>query len=186
MTSLFPLHAHHWLPVVGYAGRYEVSRLGVVRSVHRTVRKSPANKASFEHVIPERVLRQHSRSGYPSVCLYLDGKGTTHLVHRLVAEAFIGTVPDGMMVCHADGSRWNNRVDNLRIDTPANNSADMGRHGTLLLGEKNHLSKLTEADVRAIRALAGAMSQRQLGDRFGVTKQAIGFVLRRQVWRHVA
>lgn len=51
-------------------------------------------------------------------------------VHRLVLEAFIGPCPDGMVGCHTDGDPLNNRLDNLRWDTPSNNNRDKRAHGT--------------------------------------------------------
>lgn len=44
--------------------------------------------------------------------------------------AFVGPCPDGMEGCHNDGDPHNNRLDNLRWDTRANNARDAIRHGT--------------------------------------------------------
>ncbi len=49
-------------------------------------------------------------------------------VHHLVAEAFIGPRPPGMVVCHNNGDPLDNRVENLRYDTQANNITDMHDH----------------------------------------------------------
>lgn len=42
-------------------------------------------------------------------------------VHRLVAELFIGPIPNGYVVDHIDTDVTNNRVDNLRICTQYEN-----------------------------------------------------------------
>lgn len=56
-----------------------------------------------------------------------------------------------------------------------------------LLGERNHKAKLTEADVRAICQLyAAGATQLELAHRFGVTRGNVGFIVRRDIWRHVA
>lgn len=48
------------------------------------------------------------------VDLWKDGRPHTFLVHRLVADAFIGNFIDTKMtVNHKDGNRYNNNVDNL-------------------------------------------------------------------------
>ena len=48
---------------------------------------------------------------------------TTHLVHRLVARAFIGPSPSpDHVVNHKDGIAWNNRVDNLEYVTQSETS----------------------------------------------------------------
>lgn len=174
-----------WLPVVGYEGLYEVSSHGRIKSLAR-VSVAPAGvRSGYERAVPERILQVSPRSRYPSATLYRDGVKTRVNGHRVVADAFLGPCPSGQIVCHRDGNRQNNRVGNLRHDTPAANSADMAEHGTLLLGTKNHLAKLTDDDVRAIRSAAG-MSQRQLAARYGVSRPAIGFVISRKTWRHIS
>ena len=42
-------------------------------------------------------------------------------IHRLVYEAFIGEIPEGMKVDHIDGNRSNNKVSNLRLVTQSDN-----------------------------------------------------------------
>lgn len=196
MSSLNQLRPHQqaalasvapetWKPVAGYEGLYEVSDLGRIRSCARITAKSWNGTSSYEYHQRELILRASERAGYLSVTLYRDARKVRVSVHVVVANAFIGEIANGMFVCHCDGDRFNNRASNLRIDTPAGNSADMELHGTLLLGEKNHLAKLNEQSVREIRRLRGVTSQAELGRRFGVSKQAIGFVQRRVVWRHV-
>lgn len=58
-------------------------------------------------------------------------------VHRIVAEAFIAPVVGKKLVCHCNGIRTDNRKDNLKWGTPADNSADMVAHGNSLRGDKN-------------------------------------------------
>jgi predicted DNA-binding protein (UPF0251 family) len=53
-------------------------------------------------------------------------------------------------------------------------------------GERHPRAKLTEDDVRLIRALgAEGMTQRGLAAKFEVSKHAIEAILTRQSWRHV-
>lgn len=174
-------HTEEWRDVVGYEGLYQVSSLGRVRRVERTIRKFHRGKTPYDYHVHARIMTGSASSGYFRVML---GR-KTFLVHQLVAEAFIGPRPKGNFVCHVDGSKTNNHVGNLRYDTPAGNSADMEKHGTLLLGTKNHLAKLTPDAVRYIRSQRGIQSGERLGTMFGVTRQAIGFVQRRAVWRHI-
>ena len=51
-------------------------------------------------------------------------------VHILVLEAFVGPRPTGMFACHIDGDASNNRLPNLRWDTPRNNNLDAVQHRT--------------------------------------------------------
>lgn len=103
---------------------YEVSDLGNVRSLDRTVvrRNGSAYTVQGKQLTPNITL-----TGYARVSL---GKGNLHLVHHLVAAAFIGPRPDGHDVCHNDGDRLNNAAANLRYDTRRGNLLDKRKHGT--------------------------------------------------------
>lgn len=80
--------------------------------------------------------------GYLSVYL---GKDNQRYIHRLVWEAWEGAIPKGMQVCHNDGDRSNNALDNLRLDTQKGNEADKRKHGTLLWGDSHPRSAFSEA-----------------------------------------
>ncbi|AEK09646.1 HNH endonuclease [Mycobacterium phage Mozy] len=60
------------------------------------------------------------------------------LVHVLVLEAFVGPRPEGMNACHNNGIPNDNRVENLRWDTPSENNRDLIRHGTHVQARKTH------------------------------------------------
>lgn len=111
-----------WRPVVGYEGIYEVSDRGRIRSLgftdslgrHRAGRmKSPA----------------HTADGHLQTRLSKDGVLTGHMVHRLVLEAFEGPCPDGMEACHWNDVPDDNRLENLRWGTHAENMRDRTRNG---------------------------------------------------------
>jgi len=121
-----------WRPVVGFEGSYEVSSLGRVRSVARTVTRS-----GHPFRVAARVLKPWTmKGGYPAVTLRSDGKSWSRAVHALVLQSFVSPRPDGMDACHEDGDPLNNVVTNLRWDTRSGNMQDALRHGT-----HNHASK---------------------------------------------
>lgn len=60
--------------------------------------------------------------GYPLVNLTAGkGKRTTHTVHSLVAEAFIGSRTPNHEINHKDGCKTNNHVSNLEYVIPSDN-----------------------------------------------------------------
>jgi hypothetical protein len=116
-----------WLPVVGYEGYYEVSNQGNVRTVARTL----TTKAGVKKPVRARILKAGTTNhGYRLVVLSKDARGCSYLVHRLVAEAFIGPRPKGADIRHADGTRTNNQLTNLSYGTRSENIYDSVEHGT--------------------------------------------------------
>lgn len=61
----------------------------------------------------------------------------------------------------------------------------MARPNIPACGERHPRSKLTEAAVLKIRALAGDYSHRTLAARFGVTHATVRKVLVGATWKHV-
>lgn len=51
-----------------------------------------------------------------------------YYVHDMVLAAFVGPKPAGLEVCHWNGIRGDNRLDNLRYDTRKANAQDRERH----------------------------------------------------------
>lgn len=139
--------AEEWRWVRGYKGRYEVSDFGRVRSWCTT-----ANTGEGRRATPRVLKGYHMRQGYLQVNLR-DGKATkATLVHRLVAEAFLSNPENKPYVAHNDGIPHNNRADNLRWATQAENMADTITHGTRVQGEGHFAAKLSESDVLDIRS----------------------------------
>lgn len=75
-------------------------------------------------------------SGYEHI---ITGSRYPHsYVHRLVLEAFVGPCPPGMEACHWNGIPGDNRLHNLRWDTPSANNADILRLGRHYETKKTH------------------------------------------------
>ncbi len=66
-------------------------------------------------------LKPELNTGYYKVSLCKDGKVKRHLVHRLVAQAFLEKYSEDLQVDHIDGCRINNKLENLRMVTPQQN-----------------------------------------------------------------
>lgn len=116
-----------WLPVAGYAGLYEVSDRGRVRSLDRVVLKSNGKAQRCKGTVL-RVRRVGKN--YRGVGLHRDGQQVTRTVHSLVLEAFVGPRPTGHQSRHIDGNPAHNELTNLVYGTPKENAADKALHGT--------------------------------------------------------
>ena len=117
-----------WKAIIGYEGFYEVSDIGNVRSVDRDIRKS-------DGVIQRRRGRAckkcEDKNGYYYVKLNREASTKYFRIHRLVYEAFVAHISDDCEIDHVDFDRKNNRVDNLRAISHAENvrhTCIAGRH----------------------------------------------------------
>lgn len=96
-----------WRPIPGYDGDYEASSAGDIRN------------ARTGHV-----LRPATSKPYP----YVNLRGRTQKVHRLVALTFHGPGAPGLEVLHANDMKMDNRAANLSWGTRAMNVADAISH----------------------------------------------------------
>lgn len=136
--------------------------------------------------------RPVNKLGYLRACLYIGGRKRQAFVQELVLEAFVGPRPSGLEACHDDNDPSNNRPGNLRWDTHQSNMLDKQRHGTHQIGERHPRAKLTEADVREIRAsyVFGWSHQRReanrrLASKFGLTLRYLWCVATGRSWSHI-
>jgi hypothetical protein len=129
----------NWRAICGFIGHYEVSDLGRIRSLDRTLTDRIGRIRRVRGSVLSPSAQPHS--GHLHVNLKLAGRSRSVAVHALVLEAFVGPRPHGLECCHGDGNPANNRVDNLRWDTRSANIFDSVRHGTNVNAEKMRCKK---------------------------------------------
>lgn len=175
-----------WKAVVGFEGFYEVSSLGRVRSLDRLTTQKTKGGAYQTRRFKGKILSpalNRKRYNYRYVGLIVQGQQTLRRVAVLVAAAFIGPRPCGSVTCHVNGVSTDDRAENLRYDTPKNNTADMAVHGTKLMGETSPNARLTEAQVRLIKSSTAPADT--LAARYGVHPGHINNIRRGERWAHV-
>jgi hypothetical protein len=167
--------AEEWRPVDGWE-EYSVSNYGRARG-------------------PRSLLSLRARSGYPQIILSRKGrKKIGASVHRLVAAAFIGPIPPGLVVNHINGIRSDNRVSNLEIITQGQNISHAIRTGLkkapqhyrpIARGEDNPKAILTNEQVRQIKLRLATGRHgigRTLAREFGVSEHTISKIKHGQNW----
>lgn len=149
-----------WLPVVGFAGLYEVSNLGRVRSLRRHQ--------------PKLLRPGRMTAGHLSVSL---GRGRSRTVHSLVIEAFVGPRPPGMEVRHSNGVPSDNRLANLAYGTRADNSRDKKWHSP-----PTGPRKLSGEQASAVKArLQQGAPRRDLRREFGLSAATLSAIARGKI-----
>lgn len=110
-------------------------------------------------------------------------EGRTLYVHRVMALDRYGSIPENSVVMHTCDRPDCCNPAHLSIGTPADNSGDMVAKGRSRRGEKHSLSRLSAADVDAIRSAGeSGESQRSIGTRFGVSFQHVSDILNGKKW----
>ena len=143
-----------------------------------------------------RVAGTKHNAGYLKVSAGPTRQERYHILnHRLVWLAVHGPVPDGYEINHKNGSKRDNRLDNLELVTRSQNVL----HAHYVLGKTFGLfnrdnaaenashRKLDWNKVRAIRRLyaTGKYTQQELADQFGVGHSNVSAVLRNATWREI-
>lgn len=164
-----------WRAIRGWP-EYEVSDGGQVR---RVLAGGPNAKVG-------RILKPGTNTdGYHFVRLHRVGAKKYGLINRLVCEAWHGQPPTPEHeAAHWNGVRTDNAPTNLRWATGVENQADKIRHGTATRGERNALSKLTDAQILEIRSRP---SERHvvLAAEYGVTPENIAIIQSGKGWKHL-
>jgi hypothetical protein len=117
------------------------------------------------------------------VSLSIDNTPACKLVHRLVADAFLGRLTAAHEVNHIDGCKTNNHIENLELVSRRQNLKHAREKCGRYRGSRNASTVLDEAKVRNIRTMhASGAGYKSLGKRFGVSWEAIRNIIKGRVW----
>lgn len=160
-------------PVVGYEGLYEVSNQGRVRSLPRPGKQRPWRTYGG------KLLTATIDHYYFVVGL----QGSSRTVHSLVAEAFLGPRPDGMVVRHGPNGPLDNSVENLSYGTQRQNIHDKKRDGTWQVADTAARRILTSDQVKVI--YQSTEQSPALAEHYGVHQTTIRKIWMRRNWGSV-
>lgn len=115
--------------------------------------------------------------GYLIVSVYKRGKRYSVKSHTLLWIWLYGPIPDGMVVDHINGIKHDNRLTNLRLVTPSENTRHAYATGLIR-------RTIVASDVITIRQMyaTGSYSIVQLASVYGVGTSTIGRIVRYETW----
>jgi hypothetical protein len=125
--------------------------------------------------------RRVSVNGYGT----LKYKQKQYMAHRFMWEFKFGPIPDGKIICHKCDNRKCINPDHLFIGTTQDNVDDKMAKGRFVPcpGERSGTSKLTEAQIVAIRA--DTRPQYVIAKEYGVCRSNISVIKRGSSWGHI-
>lgn len=124
------------------------------------------------------------KSGYGQVSV---GGNKRNHASRIAYLAWVGPL-DGQFACHRCDNPPCINPAHLFAGTPKENSEDCANKGRTPHGERQWGHKLTEDEVRAIRAAyaTGKFTQAELARTYGVSKSNVNVLILGKTWARVA
>lgn len=170
-----------WKPIASLNNLYEASNTGKIRN------------AKTLHVLKAFV----GVHGYYTMQVCPTPRGAKNVrVHQLVAEAFLGTRPNNMVVNHKDGNKKNNNIENLEYVTSSENNIHALRNGLRHpaamrgkspRGESHYRAKITEETVKEVLRLRKekGYGSRKIAKIIGITNGTVSGILYGRTWKHI-
>lgn len=122
--------------------------------------------------------------GYGQFQIGANGSRIRHRAHRVSYRIFNGPLTDDEDVLHSCDRHVCVQPAHLHLGDQADNSREMVERGRSCFGNRQHLVKLTEADVQWIRQQTN-MTQMAMADALRVSQCTISNVLLGKTWKHV-
>ena len=173
-----------WKEIKGYNGIYQVSNIGRVKSKTQYCKGRLGSGKQNGRVLKQ----QKCYKGYLRVSLSFNKVRFNTGVHRLVALSFIDNPLNKPQVNHINGIKTDNTVENLEWCTNKENQihAVKNKLNNPNLGEKHHMSKLSNKDVNVVRWIHKiGWSNKQLAEDYNVSQTAMSNILRNKTYKNV-
>ena len=162
-----------WKTIESYSD-YQVSDTGKVRSFKQK---------------GKRILKPCTNTrGYYYVDLSMNGAKENCRIHKLVAAAFMGICPEGKEVNHRNGTKTDNRLENLEYVTRSQNHFHAFQNGLMVPNGEKKVQQFTTDGTPVAEYKSQMGAGRETGVNFrnisacclGKRKTAGGFVWRQQ------
>lgn len=164
-----------WQYIPGYEGLYGITRNGDVWGEKRKTVQAGWRKQT------------NNWRGYNTIALRKNGSVKNCMVSRLVAATYIPNPEDKPQVNHINGTKTDNRVENLEWVTQAENQQHArraGLHKNQAKGSRHGNAKLTESQVLEMRQLFkdGGYTRLELSRKYGVHSLTARDILSGKEW----
>ena len=123
-----------WKVINNYNGYYEVSNFGRVRSITRKIERTDPNDIDKKRLFTYKgklIPFWITKKGYCRCTLNINGNKKNHLVHQLVAKAFLSNENNKPQVNHINCIKTDNTVENLEWVTNTENHLHATANGLL-------------------------------------------------------
>lgn len=123
------------------------------------------------------------RYGYMMASSRLGGS-----VHRILANAFLGGIPEGYVVNHLDGVKHNNCLSNLEVTTYSGNSYHAYATGLAKgkKGETNSQAELSEEQVLAmLDDFRNDLNNDDIAEKYKVHTRYVSLIRHGKRWKHL-
>lgn len=116
--------------------------------------------------------------------------GTTKMtcrIHRIIWISQHGVIPDGYCIDHVNSNKKDNRISNLQLLTPQENSTKASIDGLYATGEDNGATKLSPNlwDEIAYLHHCEGKTMRQLAEVYGISKSRIQQIVKEVGWTDI-
>jgi hypothetical protein len=108
-------------------------------------------------------------------------------VHRIIWISKNGIIPDGYCIDHINNDKKDNRISNLQLLTPEENSHKAKVDGLYKCGLDNKASKIDPAikdEIAFVYAISD-LTQRQLAQMYGISKSRINQIIKEVGWTDI-
>lgn len=163
-------------------GIYFASNLGTIKSIdHKVFHSNGVIRMQYGRILKQQICLK----GYAQVSIKMNGKFINTGVHRLVALAFIENENNYPQVNHINCKKLDNRVENLEWCTNKQNNSHAIENNLMRLnyGEKHHMAKLKDEDVKKARQLFKiGFTNKELAKDYNVSQAAMSKILRNETY----
>jgi predicted GNAT superfamily acetyltransferase len=173
-----------WKNIQGYEGLYQVSNLGRIKSLEKTVTISYGTKR-FQK---EKILKQgKNKSGYFFVILSKDGVNKNFKVHRLVAMQFIDNHFFEKTVNHINGIKSDNNVKNLEWVSYSENMRHAYENNLINAkkNEKHYRSKISLDVAKIIKYQTIGEKASDIAKKMNLSKSVVHGIKSGRTWKNI-